>query len=77
MLDAVMATYEGENVFVLDEAMPFAQGQRVMIAALEPRRIEPKKRIDLHRYSGSAGKLFGSVEAVAEYVKGLREHDRI
>ena len=73
MLDAVMATYEGENVFVLDEAMPFAQGQRVMIAALEPRRIEPKKRIDLHRYSGSAGDLFGSVEKVDEYVRELRE----
>ena len=77
MLDAVMATYSGENVFILDEATPFAQGQRVMIAAIEPKNIDQKKRIDLHRYSGSAGNLFGSVEAVAEYVKGLRENDRI
>ena len=40
MLDAVMATYEGENTFILDEATPFSHGQRVMIAAVEPRHIE-------------------------------------
>ena len=77
MVDAVMATYGGDNIFILDEATPFAQGQRVMIAALESKTIDRKKRIDLHQYSGSAGNLFGNVEAVAEYVKGLRENDRI
>ena len=77
MLEAVMATYSGDNIFVLDEATPFTQGQRVMIAAVEPKHIERHKGINLHQYSGSAGNLFGSVEAVAEYVKGLRENDRI
>ncbi len=77
MLEAVMATYDGDNVFILDEAMPFTQGQRVMIAAVEPRHMERQKRFNLHKYSGSAGNLFGSVEKVNEYVKELRENDRI
>ena len=77
MVEAVMATYNGDNVFILDEATSFAQGQRVMIAAIEPKHMERPKRIDLHQFSGSAGKLFGSVEMVDEYVKGLRENDRI
>ena len=77
MVEAVMATYNGDNVFILDEAISFAQGQRVMIAAIEPKHMERPKRIDLHQFSGSAGKLFGSVEMVDEYVKGLRENDRI
>ena len=77
MLEAVMATYNGDNVFILDEAASFAQGQRVMIVAIEPKHMERPKRIDLHRFSGSAGNLFGSVERADEYVKGLRENDRI
>ena len=77
MLDAVMATYEGENTFILDEATPFSQGQRVMIAALEPRSISRREGIDLRRYSGSAGSLFGSGEKADEYMRGLRENDRI
>ena len=50
MLEAVMATYSGDNVFILDEETPFAQGQRVMIAAIEPGHIgwrhswSPRKR---------------------------------
>ena len=59
MLDAVMATYEGENTFILDEATPFTQGQRVMIAAVEPRHIERPAGMNLHQYSGSAGNLSG------------------
>ena len=77
MLEAVMATYNGDNVFILDEETPFAQGQRVMIAALEPRHIDRQKSVNLHQYSGSAGNLFGSAEEVDAYVKGLRENDRI
>ena len=64
MLEAVMATYNGDNIFILDEATPFAQGQRVMIAAIEPKHTERPKRIDLHQYSGSAGNLSGGAELV-------------
>ena len=62
MLDAVMATYEGENTFILDEATPFSHGQRVMIAAVAPRHIEHPKGMNLHQYSGSAGNLSGGME---------------
>ena len=62
MLEAVMATYSGDNVFILDEETPFAQGQRVMIAAIEPRHIDRQKRVNLHQYSGSAGNLSGGME---------------
>lgn len=64
MLGAVMATYNGDNIFILDEATPFAQGQRVMIAAIEPKHMERSKRINLHQYSGSAGNLSNGTELV-------------
>ena len=76
MLDAVMATYSGDNVFILDEETPFAQGQRVMIAAIEPKTIDQKKKIDLHRYSGSAGNLFGRTERVQNEGIPFREKTR-
>ncbi len=32
----------------------------------------PKKEIDLNKYSGRGGDMFGSVEAVENYIKDLR-----
>ena len=46
-----------------------------MITVLDEHRPR-KSRIDLGKYSGSAGKLFGSTEAIDRYVKELRDNDR-
>ena len=34
--------------------------------------LTPKKDIDLNKYSGRGGDMFGSVEAVENYIKDLR-----
>ena len=76
MLEAVTATYGGGNVFIMDEALPLSEGQRVMITVLKAKPAVREREIDPSRYSGSAGPLFGSVEKTNEYIKGLRENDR-
>ena len=75
MLEAVTATYGGGNVFIMDEKLPIFEGQKVMITVLDEHRPR-KSRIDLGKYSGSAGNLFGSTEAIDRYVKELRDNDR-
>lgn len=37
----------------------------------------PKRKIDIEKYAGSAGDLFGSVEETEKYMRSLREDDRI
>ena len=37
---------------------------------------EASKNIDISKYAGSAGKLFGSTEAADEYIREMRSHER-
>ena len=77
MLDAVTATYKGAGNFALDEHLDLSEGQRVIITVISDKFAHQKKHIDLRKYAGSAGRMFGSTEEIDQYVKGLRENDRI
>jgi len=68
MLEAVTATYDGKN-FIFDEDLNLTPGQKVIITILKPQ----KRKIDIEKYAGSAGDLFGSVEKVENYIKELRD----
>mgnify|MGYP002869734107 CR=1 FL=1 len=76
MLEAVTAVYNGGNVFIMDENLSLQTGQRVIITVLDEGRPADKP-IDISKYSGSAGNMFGSTEAIDEYVRGLRDNDRL
>ena len=70
MFTTVQGYYNG-NQIILDENVPLAYGQRVMVTILEE---NPKKKpLDFSKYR--AGKYGISMDA-QDYVKELRENDR-
>ena len=73
MLTAVNGHYNGEHI-VSDENISLTAGQKVIITILDyvP---EMKKSLDLSKYMGRGAKMFSS--DAAEYVKELRENDRL
>lgn len=68
MLEAVTATYDGKN-FIFDEDLNLTPGQKVIITILKPQ----KRKIDIEKFAGSAGDLFGSAKNVENYIKELRD----
>lgn len=73
MLTAVNGYYNGEQI-VMDEKINLQKGQKVIITILEYSPMREKK-IDLKKYMGRGEKLFKT--DAAEYVKGLRNDDRL
>ena len=56
--------------------MNLRDGQRVVITILEPETVNRKKRnVNLKKYVGRGEKMFDN--DASEYVKGLREDDRL
>ena len=75
MLTAVSGYYNGQQI-VMDEEINLRDGQRVIITILEPESVSQKdKRVSLKKYVGRGEKMF--VNDASEYVKGLREDDRL
>jgi hypothetical protein len=73
MFATVTGYYDGEQI-IMNEQMQLAVGQEVMITILEPKK-SPQKNIDLSKYAGRGEKMFQT--DAAEYVKELRDSDRI
>ncbi len=70
MLMTVQGYYDGAQI-VLEESVPLAYGQRVIVTILEEK---PKKQpLDFSKYR--VGKYGISMDA-QDYVKELRENDR-
>lgn len=75
MLTAVSGYYNGQQI-VMDEKINLRDGQRVIITILEPESVSRKdKRVSLKKYVGRGEKMFDN--DASEYVKGLREDDRL
>ena len=80
MMMAVEATFDGTN-FIMDEQLELAAGQKVIIMLLNDdqsvKKTEKKKDIDLDKYIGRGRKMFSSTSEIDEYVRGLRDYDRL
>ncbi len=75
MLTAVSGYYDGTGI-VMDEAVPMNIGQRVIITILAAQEdVKSPKNISLEKYMGRGKKMFHG--DAGEYVKELRENDRI
>lgn len=72
MLAAVNGYYDGDSI-VLEEDIPLAKGQKVIVTILDA--VQRKEEIDLDRYIGRGEKMFQS--DAQDYVRGLRENDRL
>ena len=73
MLRAVSGYYNGTYI-VLNESVPLQKWQRVIITlALDETPV--KKEVDLSYFMGRGEKMFQN--NVGDYVKGLRENDRV
>ncbi len=73
MITAIEGYYDGSHI-VLTEDVALQTGQKVIVTAdvvAEP----VKKPIDLKVFMGRGKKMFEG--DAAEYVKGLRENDRV
>ena len=56
----------------LVEEMP-EKNLSVLLNLIQEKNLNPPKRkIDVSKYAGAAGNLFGSVEGVENYIKELR-----
>ena len=74
-LTAVSGYYDGTGI-VMDEEVTMSVGQRVIITILEKKpEHQPEQRIRLDKYMGRGKKMF--TEDAGEYVKGLRQNDRV
>ena len=73
MLKAVNGYYDGKHI-VTEENIRLVTGQKVIITILDSIPSE-KKKVDLSSYMGRGAKLFQS--DAQEYVRGLRDDDRI
>ena len=73
MLTAVNGYYDGKHI-VTEENIRLVTGQKVIITILDSIPSE-KKKVDLSSYMGRGAKLFQS--DAQEYVRGLRDDDRI
>ena len=74
MLSAVKGYYDGSKI-VMNEDIPMMAGQEVIITILEPVKTKTKN-YDLRKYMGRGEKMFPDSDA-ADYVRSLRENDRI
>ncbi len=72
MLTAIKGYYDGKNIIV-DDDIPLQKGQRVIITA--DTEDKPTKKIDLKEFMGCGEKMFHG--DAAEFIKKLRENDRI
>ena len=73
MLTAIDGYYDGAHI-VINEKVPLQKGQRVIVTVdidVAPER----KSVNLSDFMGRGEKMFTG--DVAEYVKELRENDRI
>lgn len=73
MLTAVSGYYNGSYI-VLNENIPMQKGQKVIIT-LDVGETPIQKKVDLSRFMGRGEKMFQT--DAADYVKELRENDRI
>ena len=61
-----------EKVLRTVEEMP-EKNLLVLLNLIQEKNLNPPKRkIDVSKYAGKAGKMFGSVEKVENYIKELR-----
>ena len=75
MLNAVTATYIGDDKFLMDEKLGIAKGEKVVITVLhEPSnaKLQDGTKKNLDEIIGSAGALFGSEAATEEYIRKVR-----
>lgn len=73
MLTAIEGYYDGSRI-VLTENLALQKGQKVIVTT-EVVDTPVKKPIDLSVFMGRGKKIFEG--DAAEYVKGLRDNDRI
>ena len=73
MLTAVSGYYNGSYI-VLNENIPMQKGQKVIIT-LDVGETPIQKKGDLSQFMGRGEKMFQT--DAADYVKELRENDRI
>ena len=73
MLTAVSGYYNGSYI-VLNENIPIQKGQKVIIT-LDVSETPIQKKGDLSQFMGRGEKMFQT--DAADYVKELRENDRI
>lgn len=77
MLTSVSGYYNGTQI-VMDEAIDIPKGQKVIITILNNvQSAADNKEIDLHKYTGRGKQMFDSKIGVDDYIKGLRENDRV
>ncbi|MBR1433087.1 hypothetical protein [Ruminococcus sp.] len=77
MLTSVSGYYNGTQI-VMDEAIDIPKGQKVIITILNNvQSTADNREIDLHKYTGRGKQMFGSKIGVDDYIKGLRENDRV
>lgn len=62
-----------QKALKLVEEMPEKNLLALLNLIQEQNLNPPKRKIDVGKYAGSAGDLFGSVEKVENYIKGLRD----
>jgi hypothetical protein len=75
MFATVTGYYDGKQI-VMNEQMKLTAGQEVMITILEQKKSS-HKNIDLSTYVGRGEKMFQTEADVSDYVKELRDSDRI
>ncbi len=81
MLNEITATYDGKN-FVPDEVLDLPPGKKVTVIISDygepkrPKRTPEEAEKFLRKFSGSGGKMFGSVEKADAYVRELRADER-
>lgn len=77
MLTSVSGYYNGSQI-VMDEPVDISKGQKVIITLLSSaQNVSEKREIDLHKYTGRGKQMFDSKSGVDDYIKGLRENDRV
>ncbi len=62
-----------QQALKLVEEMPEKNLLALLKLIQEQNLNPPKRKIDIEKYAGSAGDLFGSVEKVENYIKELRD----
>ena len=77
MLTSVSGYYNGTQI-VMDEAIDIPKGQKVIITILNNvQNAADNREFDLRKYTGRGKQMFSSKIGVDEYIKGLRENDRV
>ena len=73
MLTAINGYYNGSYI-VMSENVALQKGQKVIIT-VDVSEAPTKKKVDLSSFMGRGRKMF--TEDAAEFVKELRENDRV